>query len=353
MMRANLMRLVPFAAALLLAGVACDAESSGTGNDGRPDEIDNAGKEDGVIRPVGTFGNDAAVAGQPTLLVLKSDKTYHMATLVYCFRAPCDPIGDDGTYKYSLSRGTRYIRLYDAAGDLRARYAYTFADDVLSLRLSGTEDWFDMTHSSEPWCSAPGDCELQDLITPMCVGEFECADNACAFRCGIAIPSCTEAGGECVALGPHGCPSGTEPGDASEYSCGPEGALGMMCCLPVAEPNACETAGGMCVGLRPDACPDGYENANAEDYPCGPPGMLGTTCCLPRAACRPRCGAVGSRSEGWYDGCTGELICWTSCAGAEATCGAIGSRSEGWYSSAGTGSGCGGGALIRWDRCAS
>ena len=353
MMRANLTRFVPMAAALLLAGAACNVASSSADNDGLPDQEDNAGKEDGVIRPVGTFVNDAATAGQPALLVLKSDKTYHMGTRVYCVRAPCDPIADDGRYKYSISRGTRYIRLYDASGDLLARYAYTFVDGVLSLRLSGTEEWFDMTYAADAWCAAPADCELQDLITPLCIGEFQCNANACSWHCGVAVPSCEDAGGSCEPVTADGCPSGTEPGDASEYPCGPEGLLGVMCCLPVAEPSACEAAGGMCVGLRPDACPDGYENASAEDYPCGPPGMLGTTCCLPRAACRPSCGAVGSRSEGWYDGCTGELICWTSCAGAEATCGAIGSRSEGWYSSAGTGSGCGGGALIRWDQCAS
>ncbi|MBU1536952.1 hypothetical protein KKF84_16635, partial [Myxococcota bacterium] len=58
---------------------------------------------------------------------------------------------------------------------------------------------------------------------------------------------------------------------------------------------------------------------------------------------RPYCGALGSRSEGWYWGDTGELIRYENCASAsEPVCDALGSRSEGWYSSTG---------LIAWDFC--
>jgi hypothetical protein len=58
---------------------------------------------------------------------------------------------------------------------------------------------------------------------------------------------------------------------------------------------------------------------------------------------RPYCGAIGSRSEGWYWGDTNERIKWANCANlSEPQCGAIGSRSEGWYSDDG---------LITWDRC--
>jgi hypothetical protein len=64
----------------------------------------------------------------------------------------------------------------------------------------------------------------------------------------------------------------------------------------------------------------------------------------PYQTCVPRCGAIGSRSEGWYDGCTGELIRYELCAGCYSVCGAIGSRSEGWYSTCEDG-------LIRWEFC--
>lgn len=59
---------------------------------------------------------------------------------------------------------------------------------------------------------------------------------------------------------------------------------------------------------------------------------------------RPYCGAVGSRSEGWYWGDTGELIRFERCFDMpEPECGAIGSRSEGWYAEDA--------GLIVWDTC--
>lgn len=53
--------------------------------------------------------------------------------------------------------------------------------------------------------------------------------------------------------------------------------------------------------------------------------------------CPPKCMFVGTRSEGWYDSCTGERIKWAGCAGCKAVCLAKGSRSEGWWSVCKTG----------------
>jgi hypothetical protein len=301
-----LRRLSPLAAAILLA-TACNAESEPSYDDTTVDEDDPAGKEDGVVRPVGTFRNDVAAAGEPALLVLKTDKTFHLETMIYCVRFPCNPLAADGRYKYTISHGIRYIRLYDADNRPVDRFAYRFDGTNLSLRHVYTETWFDMAPAAPAWCAEVDDCLEQDLISPMCLGEWTCGSSACAFRCGMPEP------------------------------------MG----------NACEDAGGICTGLRPDACGDGSVAASAESYPCGPEGLLGVRCCMPRSACSPECHAVGTRSEGWYDGCTGELVCWANCAGSEAVCDAIGSRSEGWYSSGGSDTGCMAGALIRWDQCAS
>jgi hypothetical protein len=78
-----------------------------------------------------------------------------------------------------------------------------------------------------------------------------------------------------------------------------------------------------------------------------------TFCPLPDPDCeedpaptdhRPYCGAIGSRSEGWYWGDTRELIAYAACADlGEPECRAIGSRSEGWYTSDG--------GRITWDFC--
>jgi hypothetical protein len=52
------------------------------------------------------------------------------------------------------------------------------------------------------------------------------------------------------------------------------------------------------------------------------------------ASCRPYCGAKGTRSEGWYDGCTDQLIKYAGCAGAYPYCSFIGTDAEGWSSTA-------------------
>jgi hypothetical protein len=336
---------------LLLA--ACTAPTVDGANDNLPDEDDLRGKEDGVERPVGTFRLEEAQAGEFTLLVLKTDKTFHSETMVYCFAAPCYPVALDGTYKYTRSGHTLYIRFQDLEGRDAGRFAYTYDGSTLSLRKTYTDTWFDMTLEASAWCGVPDDCGIQNLITPRCLGLWTCDAGVCAYDCTPPAMACTDAGGTCEPVTAAGCPAGSAPADASEYTCGPDGLLGVMCCLPEEAPNPCETAGGTCVGLRPDACPEGTAPASAEEYPCGPEGLLGVMCCLPEAACTPVCRANGTRSEGWYDGCTGELICFAQCDGAVAECGAIGSRSEGWYSAAGAPTGCGGGALIQWDQCAS
>jgi len=128
---------------LLLA--ACTAPTVDGANDNLPDEDDLRGKEDGVERPVGTFRLEEAQAGEFTLLVLKTDKTFHSETMVYCFAAPCYPVALDGTYKYTRSGHTLYIRFQDLEGRDAGRFAYTYDGSTLSLRKTYTDTWFDMT----------------------------------------------------------------------------------------------------------------------------------------------------------------------------------------------------------------
>ncbi len=68
---------------------------------------------------------------------------------------------------------------------------------------------------------------------------------------------------------------------------------------------------------------------------------------IPTEEGKPYCGAIGSRSEGWYinsDSNRPELIRWDNCKGCSAVCKAIGTFSEGWYSFCD-------GKLIKYDNC--
>ena len=47
--------------------------------------------------------------------------------------------------------------------------------------------------------------------------------------------------------------------------------------------------------------------------------------------CKPVCKPLGTRGEGWYDSCSGELIKYATCAGCTAECAAVGTKSENWH----------------------
>ena len=336
------MRTTALLMALALAAFGCSGTPD-TADDANADTIDNAAKADGVVRPVGTYLKDGATAGQFTKIVLKTDRTFHRELMVYCIVAPCPTPATDGTYNFSKSGTTRYIRFLDDNGDLIDRYAYTLSGDVLKLRVPNETTKVAYTHADNDnaWCDVADDCGLQELAQPRCPGQWTCgAENTCAYDCQN---TCESAGGACVPLVPDACEFG-EVGDANTYSCG--GGLGVMCCLPKQTQNDCESKGGSCVALTPTSCSDGI-STGIDGYSCG--GGLGVTCCMPYKACVPECRAVGTRSEGWYNPCTGALICWASCADHTAQCGAIGSRSEGWYSTGNKG--CNGSNLIGWTNC--
>jgi len=139
-------------------------------------------------------------------------------------------------------------------------------------------------------CAEPGDCTRLDCASPVCTGEGSCL--------------CDCAGVEPVT---YDCPDGT---DVAWCACS---ALGWDC---LEHPEyQCPT---LCTPSTSDPwfCPDGGSVPWCE---CEAPG------------CEPRCERVGEAEEGWYDGCSGELIVARPCAGCEMACTAIGTRSEGWY----------------------
>jgi hypothetical protein len=70
--------------------------------------------------------------------------------------------------------------------------------------------------------------------------------------------------------------------------------------------------------------------------------------------CKPYCGAIGTKSEGWFDGCTKTWLqkpgtggtFWDQCAACDSEC-ALGSQGLGWYKV------CEKSKLLRWQLCSS
>jgi hypothetical protein len=288
-MRSTIVALL--ASLALVLGIGCDPANEVNADDSANDVLDNADKADGVVRPVGTYTRTLLASEHGIVsLTLKTDKTFHRVVKFYCPPGALCQVGPmmlDGTYGWSKSGSTRYIRFLDDRGDLIDRYAYTLDGNTLSLRSSGSSTSFDLTRvSDEGWCSVDEDCQLQDLTAQLrCPGYFTCQDSACVYQCGIQKTPCAEAGGSCVALYPGNCADGVV-GSADEYSCG--GGLGVMCCLPKPEPVTCG-------GFRGALC--------AEGQYCDPePGMchgadISGTCKDVTSACAevlaPVCGCNG------------------------------------------------------------
>ncbi len=61
-------------------------------------------------------------------------------------------------------------------------------------------------------------------------------------------------------------------------------------------------------------------------------GTYERVCPVVPKMCKPVCKNDGSKGEGWYDSCTGELIKYAECSSCEATCSRQGTEHEGWYS---------------------
>ena len=83
---------------------------------------------------------------------------------------------------------------------------------------------------------------------------------------------------------------------------------------------------GDCQEVCGDGCGDGVCDRESGETSASCPA----DCPL---SCQPVCDKIGTRSEGWYDSCTGKLIDWALCEKCQAECRNGGTESEGWYDS--------------------
>ncbi|MBW2991408.1 hypothetical protein KY348_06940 [Candidatus Woesearchaeota archaeon] len=196
-------------------------------------------------------------------------------------------------------------------------------------------------------CADPGGCRAQ-LIEYYCDGNniesqmFECP-NGCSSSACIKEPvtdSCDTtcqrkgyASGECR-IGPVYM----DTADSVDSATKPEYV-------------------GFCYDREVDIGVDGCPHVAVGPLPPGtnitiPHRIQSYHCCCgpeePEPVCTPVCKAMGSRSEGWYDSCTGELIKYDNCACVAVCKGGVGGgygtvRHEGYYSS------CTGELILRTD----
>jgi hypothetical protein len=186
-------------------------------------------------------------------------------------------------------------------------------------------DWPDLPYDYPP--DYPVDRPVDyppELVTDYPIDwppDTTCIQEGCSVSSGGMCCSGLTAASECD-------PSGGDP------SCT------MMFCLRVGD-GTCG-AHENCYNSLTDCRMPSCEPGTGMGYSCGM--MESHNCTCTGGDCRPVCMADSSGARGWLDPCSGAMIRADDCRGQTAVCGQLCTRSEGWYESAT-------GELIEWAWC--
>jgi hypothetical protein len=181
--RVQMKKTMLFLTLVALVGLGCDSNTS-------TQEVNNpsTGKADGTDAPVGTFQGSSGYLGDMTLLVLKTDNTYHRERLIECFHYPCPKSVDDGSYMFtrngSMNASSIYsINLKDDAGFESELYGYTFDGNALTLYSGPGYPQHEqvLVKAENAWCNVVDDCKIQNLPEPRCMCEATCVENTCGW----------------------------------------------------------------------------------------------------------------------------------------------------------------------------
>ncbi len=200
--------------------------------------------------------------------------------------------------------------------------------------------------TGENLCNCESDCPR---LPDQCFDNNECGTSFCADTdwggCTQFIPYCDdnhcavwkESYSNSFCLGKACMPSECQAGETADYSCW-DGSTVTVC--------VCNDSGDWdCMDDPSSLCPDEPQCASGQtiDYSC-PDGQQVPWCLCEGGDCKPFCDLIGTRSEGWYDPCTGDAIVFSQCAACASQCRYVGTYSEGWYDSCS-------GALIDYASC--
>lgn len=133
----------------------------------------------------GTYRSDAIRIGSLSLLVLKTDGTYHRGMVVACFTTPCPPVEEDGRYRLLRRGDMTFLTLIpdDTSGTVD-HYRYVALGDTLRIVRVGELSWTSLVRTTtEAWCAERQDCELQYLPPGPCGSQFQCVESTCNHAC--------------------------------------------------------------------------------------------------------------------------------------------------------------------------
>jgi len=187
---------------MLSAGVlaACVTACANQGDDPNDDVEDIEASSDSK-RPLGTYAATGERGDLARIVLAVEPSTTNRiihAELVGRGSGPTPSVLPfNGRFKYTKSRGKRFIRMETEDGELFDRYEYKDGDfiDTIKIRRAGTREWFDFQKADRGWCGetiasvAPETvCQRQGLVSALCRGHWTCEQSQCDYECGPGRP---------------------------------------------------------------------------------------------------------------------------------------------------------------------
>jgi hypothetical protein len=264
-------------AAIALSTAAITGCAADTSNDEEvveesEDELTKAGKA-----LIGSYKDDSGkFQGLILTNVKKGQANEFIAdvdTGIRCITTPC-PSSERITGTFTA--GTKTITLKSSTASplvqpLLGKYNYLVQGAKFSIWRKGYAQSLEKVPS---YCAQSDDCYKQDIIHPMCMGQFDCEQNSCSWSCVPWPPP----------------PPPLDPCKGSDEST----CLSKSFCEPVYGPSACSPDGRICTadmaykGCQQKPAPSGVvcysssscaagEYCTTEDGVCNSSGML-TVC---------------------------------------------------------------------------
>lgn len=269
------------------------------------DELSNRAWETVAGAWVGTSGPFQGLVITRTVVGQGRHFFADVDTGIRCITTPCP---SQAHLEGRVTAGSRNLTLRHPdrpspeAAPFYGTYAYTLNGSTLTLAQNGRV--VARLRKATSYCSDADQCAEQRLITPRCLGRFECESNACAYRCGTPTPvTCAttrcaagtvcvdgETGPQCItACATVRCTAATVcVADASGARCVPRTCANTSTACPAGQMCVDGDAGPACITrCAAVRCASGTTCvADAAGVRCEPTGVrCGTTTCAAGMVC--------------------------------------------------------------------
>lgn len=207
-----------------VTGCAADTSEEDTAVEGTEEELTKAGKA-----LIGSYTDDSGAFKGLILTEVKQGQANEFIadvdTGIRCITAPC-PSSERITGTFTAGPKTITFKSQTASEHVQhllGKYNYLVQGKKLSLWKKNFSQSLAKTTS---YCAQADDCYAQNIIHPMCMGQFDCEQNSCSWSC---VPW------------PPPPPPLDECKGSDEQTC-----LSKATCQPVYGPSACSADGLIC-----------------------------------------------------------------------------------------------------------